>query len=196
MIAKQIIRVGKVGLYSSENGRFYTYNRASRSFGGGAGCREIFSGGFFSTTTHVGFYTQNSGSMENFNQFIEHVEKLLKLEKRVLIYKTDRAGFFIVQLTPFWTEASFRREIFTLLLRCGSIYHKKVEVMNNRRFFKSLNKYHLTQAINLPLKHFFAGNVNLKRDVPNGRLVLSFIKRYGPYQQENLKKAWKRMFKK
>lgn len=193
MIAKDNIKLGRNALddvYSESDGLFYTLS-SRKHFLNEECCRELFHY-CWRSQEYIAFSTESTKSADRFNQFIDFVENRLKLKERTLVYKIpERLSVFIIKVPLFWRKCAYKRQIYTLFLRCGALYNTR-NINNLRSFKRVLQKYHLTRAITIPLMYFMSGHVNFRSRIYYG-IVDTFI-HHDAYAPQNLRKDWKRVF--
>jgi hypothetical protein len=73
---------------------------------------------------------------------------------------------FIISIPDFWLCNSFRRGLFTLLLRCGACYYK-----GHKDLFRAFYDYELTRAIRPLLKLFLTGYTATTRSISHAENI-------------------------
>ena len=159
MISNRIITinsqksVGQFG-YQYGAGAFFLFNPKNDTIGELVHCRVEFAWKFNKNKTHIGFYAPNL-DLAKIDRFFTKREDKLKLQTRTIFYKVfGQKDAVIIEISPFWTENSTRRSLFTLLLRAALNY--------NNNFYDCLDEYTLTrpETIKKAIRWFFEGNVN------------------------------------
>ena len=91
-------------------------------------CREQFAPYFTDITKEI-LFTCKAGNQERIALFIERCEQILKISSSKLDHSkfstTDKNFVLHVNPSEFWTAQEMRRQVFTILLRCGQFYEPK-----------------------------------------------------------------------
>lgn len=119
------IKYGADNGYDPEEGSFSlcvlkgkdSYQRSDRWYS----CREEFDDVFPSRSRKLLFYDDRQG--ENIARFIEEVEKRLSVEPKSEILGFENvSNVSFVNFSKWWIANRARRQLFTILLRCGTAY--------------------------------------------------------------------------
>lgn len=141
-------------------------------------CREEFSRQWLSHTSIL-FSLGSSVSMNRVANFIRHFERILTIYGSpydtdftlTSFNKTNLDWAIRVDPSPFWSSSVVRRQLFTILLRCGKNYDPENEWSFDDALFSDQEGYSLTTK-NAVLR-FLAGNVRYG-DVPQDTIVSSW----------------------
>lgn len=117
-------------------------------------CREELRDGWYNEN-YLGF-AYNNLNIKGLNEILEYAEKRLKLPKnqRSLIYLTNYKNIIIIKISSFWAESIFRKDVLSLLVRCGAVY-------NTKGIKNALNTYTLTKQCLPALGLFLNGYTQL-----------------------------------
>ena len=86
-------------------------------------CRETFYSLWGETTKYMFFNAGTRGKILNLSLFFLEVEKKLGLKPEDrLKFAFAPKGYTLITLTPWWTKNDVRRQIMTILLRCGTAF--------------------------------------------------------------------------
>ena len=128
-------------------------------------CRESFSSYFNSSTIKIGFIYKNL-DIQNLNEFFIEVEKILGLEHNpTIFYRTQVPWIVVVTPSSWWKANYFRRQMFSMFLRCAGVYYKNKNTVFNESIESALSSYKLTKRIKTLIKLFFNGYTNVKDNV-------------------------------
>lgn len=156
-------------------------------------CREDFDRVFPKRSRQFLFHNDNKG--ENIYRFIKQAEKKLKVEplSEILGFKNVQ-NVTCVRPSKWWTQNATRRQLFTILLRCGIDYEND--------FNDALHSQEYIQCTREATKKFFNGytHCTLRMAGPDG-WVSNFDKEYFEEEfdgdmysdgyHEKLEKAWR-----
>lgn len=123
-------------------------------------CREEFSGYFDKGNELIGWHKRDI-NLNNINDFFETIEKKIKPKDKIVIFPTEYKDAVVIQVSEFWRQNAARRQLFTLFLRCGSVYYKG-------DFEGALRAYELTFEIRTLINHFLRRNINPTFNECNG----------------------------
>lgn len=144
--------------YSYSSGLFIAIKNKTELFYATT-CREGFAHYFNENTTHCCFYATKVDLIK-VGEFFGLVEKRLKLKKKedkIIIYPTKFDSIlgkaFIVEIPKFWSCTSFRRGVFTLFLRCATIYYN-----GDKNLEGAFSRYNLASGILPMLQRFLSGH--------------------------------------
>jgi len=141
--------------YKSNLGQFFTFDRSDTSMSCPESCREIF-GDDWTNERYVGFF-KTGLNVQRLNRFFGVITAKLGPKSAITIHKTDVKDTVIMSVPLFWCANAFRREFFTLFLRCGAVHYQT-------SFQKALDRYALTSAISEVVQRFLAGYTKLTFD--------------------------------
>jgi hypothetical protein len=85
-------------------------------------CREEFSPYFKDDTATIFFSLPSPESIVNLASFFADLEKQIGLTDNTQFNLTVRGKETVVFVPGFWRESLMRRQLFTILLRCGTVY--------------------------------------------------------------------------
>jgi hypothetical protein len=91
---------------------------------------------------------------KNIAAFMAIIEDKLKIKEKSLIGPTQRYNISWINVSPFWTNTSMKRSLFTIFLRCGVIYKIKQDNFNEA-LLSSIYIRHTEYAV----RRFLDGNV-------------------------------------
>lgn len=150
-------------------------------------CRESFAVSFKNKTKNFLFaHTNNNG--ENILNFINNFERRLELKSFTqLVGCTNRLDISLVIPSRFWTRTSIRRQLFTILLRCGRNYKK-------RNFKHALYSHDYTKKTKSAVEKFLKGKTRYRGKL-NGGWVSTFHPRHHWWGNVSSKKAQENLSK-
>lgn len=70
-------------------------------------------------------FCHKSNRCKNIAAFIDKIEEKLNLKHRSIIGPTQRYNISWIRVSPWWTNTSMKRSLFTALIRCGQNYFYK-----------------------------------------------------------------------
>lgn len=118
------------------------------------GCREGFAEYFNLHSNQIGF-KKTDINIAKVRNFFYQIEKKLKLKEKLVFVPTNFTDTFVVRVPEFWRANHFRRQMFTLLLRCAACYFQD-------DLDAAFDAYYLSKAIKKTIHHFLNGNVHPK----------------------------------
>lgn len=114
-------------------------------------CRESFSPQFTPKTAGIMFSVKDYAEADQVAAFIKEIETRLNVAENTVFLKTEKVQAVAVMLSPFWRTNLAKRQLFTILLRCGRIY-------TGDNFDKAVNSQAYLQQTQVAFNHFMAGN--------------------------------------
>ena len=72
----------------------------------------------------VFFLAHKNGKSKNIIEFMKQVENILNLEQKSEYGLTQKKFIIYIKPSKWWLDKAIKKSLFTLLLRCGSIYNK------------------------------------------------------------------------
>lgn len=155
MISNEISQIkdgyGKLEYCKHEGGFFVAFESGGiiNSF---YSCRDQFFGVFEEKTSIIGFYLFPGLNINQLNGFFEQIENKLNLEEKIIFHPSSIDNLVVIEVPNFWREHMVKRSLFTLFLRCGSVYYKGN--VNN-----AIESYSLANSVKHAIEHFLDGNI-------------------------------------
>lgn len=118
-------------------------------------CRESFSPCFTPKTPGILFSVANVTEQKQVIAFIGEIETRLNLAERTTFIPTDNARILVVQLSPWWRTNLAKRQLLTILLRCGRVY-------TGKNFDAAVSSQNYLASTLVAFNHFMAGNYFVK----------------------------------
>jgi hypothetical protein len=122
-------------------------------------CREIFAGSFTKVTSQFFFGVSNFAECQSIAYFFMEVEKRLGITDNVCIQPTDYNNLVIIHIPKWWRANYARRQLFTILLRCGVYYAASFE--------EALKAVNYSSATLKAVNKFLEGNTYVRRGGDN-----------------------------
>lgn len=155
MIAKKnfiLNNIEKYQSYLSPRGTFFWFNNQSGLINYSHQCREVATN-YKGIGKHIGFAVQGL-NIDKFNELWESIENQLNIKKKTIIHRTSHPNFIVLELSPFWTQNFFRKELTTLFMRACTF--------NGKTFKQCINYYSLAKRIKPVIHHILDGFVYTK----------------------------------
>jgi len=140
-------------------------------------CRETFHRYVMRRQTKGFFFHVGKATCGQVARFIHEMERRLKLPEQSRFYKTTNQKVTYIEVSPFWRQQAMRRQLFTVLLRCGRYYMSD--------FLKAIQKDVYGKQTYKAIRHFMKGYTDLA-SCRGGWVNCFFEKRYDPKTRKQL----------